>query len=694
MSDIIPNYNELQPFRFWCQTVLPSVYDDSLSYYELLNKVVAYLNEMGENVSALHTALAEYKAWWDSLDIDVAEEVDKRVSAEIGPTVERQLDKMAEDGTLSALINQDLFVSMNNRINTNTRDISALSLTSVQKNEEDSVGLSMLKQDVREAMTGGSVAVVGTNAVASGNIQNNAVTAPKLAGNARTSYVLYGKIIVDKALKQLTFKTSATFIAVTSNRVFNLKNDLNSTDVIKTWDGILGENIWGYVSFKYTGNIPDFYISASPNETPNYYIGYLFNGLFIPTIDRKTLTIENVGDYLVNNTQGVCDELRGQRIICDFPNNKIVLPRTSNLSLQLGGNYITINTTNSSGSGYQSDVTLSQNFGCLVFNNNDGLLHSVAANAAISENYYILGYWAKSRNFAVFSIPYSIVSYSNSGSNFFNMSPEVQMIGDSIAVGQEATYPRCIQYACDKYYGVRILNYGMSSTGYAYNSSGEHTIGDGTTNKGTPGVLPENNRFIDRVQAMITENTIKDVMLFFGGSNDWSQKMNINEQPAVSGTTLNGHTPGPGESSNIPHADSYKTIVENTFKACLSAGVRVGVILPIRRGVVTETDYVLKTNTVKYYAMNPDTENYPNDVVSTEVHYTLKDYVDVIIEVCNELGIPYLDLYNASLMPNVTAIRNKYFADTAHPNDAGYEQLAIPIAAFVKKWFSNPFKMN
>lgn len=694
MSDIIPNYSELQPFRFWCQTVLPAVYDDSLSYYELLNKVVAYLNEMGENVSALHTALAEYKAWWDSLDIDVAEEVDKRISAEIGPTVERQLDKMAEDGTLSALINQDLFVSMNNRINTNTRDISALSHTSVQKNEEDSVGLAMLKQDVRETMTGGSVAVVGTNAVAPGNIQNNAVTEPKLAGNARTSYVLYGQIIVDKSLKQLTFKTSATFIAVTSNRVFNLKNALSSTDVIKTWDGILGENIWGYVSFKYTGNVPDFYISSTPNETANYYIGYLFNGTFIPTIDRKTLTVKYVGDYLVNSTQGVCDELRGQRIICDFPNNKIVMPRTNNLSLQMGGNYITINTVDSSKSDYQSDVTLSQNFGCLVFNNNTGLLESVEANGAISENYYIIGYWAKTRNFAVFSIPYSIVSYSNSGRNFFNMSPEVQMIGDSIAAGQEGTYPRCIQYACYNYYGVRILNYGMSSTGYAYNSSGKHTIGNGTTNKGTLGVLPENNRFIDRVQDMITENTIKDVMLFFGGSNDWSQNMNINEQPAVSGTTLNGQTPGPGESANIPHADSYKTIVENTFKACLNAGVRVGVILPIRRGVVAGTDYALKTNTVKYYAMNPDTENYPNDVVSTEVEYTLKDYVDVIIEVCNELGIPYLDLYNSSFMPNVTAIRNKYFADTAHPNNAGYEQLAIPIADFVKKWFSNPFKKN
>lgn len=33
-------------FRFWCQKVLPAVYDDSLSYYELLAKVIDKLNEV------------------------------------------------------------------------------------------------------------------------------------------------------------------------------------------------------------------------------------------------------------------------------------------------------------------------------------------------------------------------------------------------------------------------------------------------------------------------------------------------------------------------------------------------------------------------------------------------------------------------------------------------------------------------
>ena len=49
----------LKPFRFWCQTVLPLVYDDSLSYYELLNKVVLYLNEMVEKIKVIDPFMGE-----------------------------------------------------------------------------------------------------------------------------------------------------------------------------------------------------------------------------------------------------------------------------------------------------------------------------------------------------------------------------------------------------------------------------------------------------------------------------------------------------------------------------------------------------------------------------------------------------------------------------------------------------------
>lgn len=59
------------PLRYWCYKVLPLVYDDSLSYYELLNKVVAKLNEVignvnlyGENVEALVDKIL--KEWAES----------------------------------------------------------------------------------------------------------------------------------------------------------------------------------------------------------------------------------------------------------------------------------------------------------------------------------------------------------------------------------------------------------------------------------------------------------------------------------------------------------------------------------------------------------------------------------------------------------------------------------------------------
>lgn len=104
MSNFTPtlgNYTELQPFRFWCQKVLPLVYDDSLSYYELLCKVVDYLNTTMADVDTLHddvtniaTALAQLEEYvneyFDNLDL----------TAEIND----KLDEMASDGTLSAMI--------------------------------------------------------------------------------------------------------------------------------------------------------------------------------------------------------------------------------------------------------------------------------------------------------------------------------------------------------------------------------------------------------------------------------------------------------------------------------------------------------------------------------------------------------------------------------------------------------------
>ena len=58
MAEFIKN----SPFRFWCQKVLPLVYDDSLSYYELLCKVVCKLNELAENQNNLSDEIKQVAA--------------------------------------------------------------------------------------------------------------------------------------------------------------------------------------------------------------------------------------------------------------------------------------------------------------------------------------------------------------------------------------------------------------------------------------------------------------------------------------------------------------------------------------------------------------------------------------------------------------------------------------------------------
>ena len=58
MANNIPDTPSLEPtkslanFRFWCQKVLPLVYDDAISYYEVLGKIVAYLNDVIDDVNA------------------------------------------------------------------------------------------------------------------------------------------------------------------------------------------------------------------------------------------------------------------------------------------------------------------------------------------------------------------------------------------------------------------------------------------------------------------------------------------------------------------------------------------------------------------------------------------------------------------------------------------------------------------
>lgn len=95
------NTNSVQPFRFWCQKVLPLVYDDSLSYYELLCKVVDYLNKviqdtntLAGDVTNLHSAFTQLQQFVNDYfgSLDVQEEINNK------------LDELVNSGRLDLLL--------------------------------------------------------------------------------------------------------------------------------------------------------------------------------------------------------------------------------------------------------------------------------------------------------------------------------------------------------------------------------------------------------------------------------------------------------------------------------------------------------------------------------------------------------------------------------------------------------------
>lgn len=69
-----------EPIKFWCFKVLPLVYDDSLSYYEVLckmrdklNELIDELNYLPETLKEIEQTIAQIEEWIKNFDTNVIE---------------------------------------------------------------------------------------------------------------------------------------------------------------------------------------------------------------------------------------------------------------------------------------------------------------------------------------------------------------------------------------------------------------------------------------------------------------------------------------------------------------------------------------------------------------------------------------------------------------------------------------------
>ena len=83
----------VDPLKYWIQSVIPQVYDDSLSLYELVGKVTAKLNE-------------------------VIDQSNLYFKEDITVHVEKILKEYVEDGTFDKIINHNLFNDFETRFDT------------------------------------------------------------------------------------------------------------------------------------------------------------------------------------------------------------------------------------------------------------------------------------------------------------------------------------------------------------------------------------------------------------------------------------------------------------------------------------------------------------------------------------------------------------------------------------------------
>ncbi len=173
MAEFIKN----RPFRFWCQKVLPLVYDDSLSYYELLCKVVCKLNELAENQNNLSDEI-------------------KQVAQDLND-FKNQVPGMIEAKVEEWLNN---YITTHGLVNSVNGMTGVVTLTAANVGAIANVNGSVKNNNIADG------------AVTTEKIADGAVTGDKIAGKSITANKLADGVIPEKLPnpQKLTFSGGAT----------------------------------------------------------------------------------------------------------------------------------------------------------------------------------------------------------------------------------------------------------------------------------------------------------------------------------------------------------------------------------------------------------------------------------------------------------------------------------------------------
>lgn len=464
------NLNELRPIDKvqniidkFCYTIgmIPTSYKLSLTYEEqilsigkyLEETVIPALNNNAEAVLELQNLYIELKNYVDNYfkDLDVQDEIDKK------------LDEMVKNGTIQNIIDEKIFKNINNNIAKNSINIAKNTVdiqNKISKNENNSISLNMLSQEVKESMTGGSVPVVGENSISNINIVNNSIDYLKLDNFLQNNLQLNYKKLDDISSKTSGFyiignENKLTLLEPSSTYYFNYKLNLEKGKIYC----VNCYNISDLKGIFITDN--NLNVIATGENLTNidgslYTTSLLFkcnrNDLTLITQTQRTIVVNNVEYCLLNNFRGVYEINSINNILSNFP--KIYKENLTEL-FKIDGSYIRYNmpyqirgTENSFLHIYK--INKNENYiinsnniyemsGFAIYDNNFNLLYN-SSNSYTNKTIPVsLEYYAENDGFIAISelsnssysiekyVPYPLENYNNKLS-----SKKLCFVGDSI----------------------------------------------------------------------------------------------------------------------------------------------------------------------------------------------------------------------------------------------------------------------
>lgn len=297
-ADFSPNVevpSKAGSFRFWCQKVLPLVYDDSLSYYELLCKVVNYLNNVIDDVNTLGTDVDNLNKAYIELQSYVN---DYFSTLDVQEEINNKLDEMAEDGSLYELIRrftQPIVEEQNKKIDV----LESRMNTFTQLPDGSTSGDSELT-DIRVAYNGKTYDTAGDSVRAQvDDLHDELNTIEGLTGNlAELSKIRIGKAWnnddnVNRASLYLHVKPNTTYSIVTYgfnfDTIFTTEKESEDSNIITGPSATYKSDIRSYFTTSEKTNIfvlqfnkPNISIDVFKNFKISFYEGERNYNIFLP----------------------------------------------------------------------------------------------------------------------------------------------------------------------------------------------------------------------------------------------------------------------------------------------------------------------------------------------------------------------------------------------------------------------------